>query len=102
MINYTKLVEKAAPRIKQERERLGLEKKEVAAELGYGLSNYSSYETKTLPRILPPPIRSPRSTSSATATQFRARRSSKPWIGSQERCHTNRPAPARAAPALRS
>lgn len=34
MINYTKLVEKAAPRIKQERERLGLEKKEVAAELG--------------------------------------------------------------------
>lgn len=49
MINYTKLVEKAAPRIKQERERLGLEKKEVAAELGYGLSNYSSYETKTLP-----------------------------------------------------
>ena len=41
MINYTKLVEKAAPRIKQERERLGLEKKEVAAELGYGLSNYS-------------------------------------------------------------
>ena len=51
MINYTKLVEKAAPRIKQERERLGLEKKEVAAALGYGLSNYSSYETKTLPSI---------------------------------------------------
>lgn len=51
MINYTKLVEKAAPRIKQEREHLGLEKKEVAAELGYGLSNYSSYETKTLPSL---------------------------------------------------
>lgn len=51
MINYTKIVEKAAPRIKQERERLGLEKKEVAAALGYGISNYSSYETKTLPSI---------------------------------------------------
>ena len=48
---YTELVEKAAPRIKQERERLGVEKKEVAAALGYGLSNYSSYETKTLPSL---------------------------------------------------
>lgn len=51
MTNYTELVGKAAPRIKQERERLGVEKKEVAAELGYGLSNYSSYETKTLPSL---------------------------------------------------
>lgn len=51
MTNYTELVEKAAPRIKQERERLGVEKKEVAAALGYGLSNYSSYETKTLPSL---------------------------------------------------
>lgn len=50
-MNYTELVKKTAPRIKQERERLGIEKKEVAAALGYGLSNYSSYETKTLPSL---------------------------------------------------
>ena len=37
---YTELVEKAAPRIKQERERLGVEKKEFDAALGYGLINY--------------------------------------------------------------
>lgn len=48
---YTELVEKAAPRIKRERERLGVDKKELAAALGYGLSNYASYETKTLPSL---------------------------------------------------
>lgn len=51
MHDYTELVAKTCPRIKAERERLGIEKKELAAALGYGLSNYSSYETKTLPSI---------------------------------------------------
>lgn len=48
---YTELVAKTCPRIKSERERLGMEKKELAAALGYGVSNYSSYETKTLPSL---------------------------------------------------
>lgn len=51
MLNYTEIAAKTCPRIKSERERLGMEKKELAAALGYGLSNYSSYETKTLPSL---------------------------------------------------
>ena len=48
---YTELAAKCCPRIKAERERLGFEKKELAQRLGYGLSNYSSYETKTIPSV---------------------------------------------------
>lgn len=51
MKNYTEIVEKFCPRLKALREASGLDKKEIAAKLGYGLSNYSSYETKTLPSI---------------------------------------------------
>lgn len=51
MINYTKLAARTCPRIKAERERLGVGKKELAAALGYGQSNYSAYETKTLPSL---------------------------------------------------
>ena len=51
MMNYTDIAEKFCQRLKALREASGLEKKEVAAKLGYGLSNYGSYETKTLPSI---------------------------------------------------
>lgn len=51
MINYTDLAGRTCPRIKAERERLGVEKKELAATLGYGLGNYSAYENKTLPSL---------------------------------------------------
>ena len=51
MYNYTKVAAMTCSRIKSERERLGVEKKEFAAALGYGLSNYAAYETKTLPSI---------------------------------------------------
>lgn len=51
MKNYTEVAAMTCPRIKSERERLGVEKKELAAALGYGLSNYSAYETKTPPSL---------------------------------------------------
>lgn len=51
MRNYTEVAAMTCPRIKAERERLGVEKKELATSLGYGLSNYSAYETKTLPSL---------------------------------------------------
>lgn len=51
MSDYTAIAAKLCPRLKALRESAGLDKKEVAERLGYGLSNYGSYETKILPSI---------------------------------------------------
>lgn len=51
MKDYQEIAAALCPRLKALREAAGLEKKDVAERLGYGLSNYGSYETKTLPSI---------------------------------------------------
>ena len=50
-MTYIELMGRVCPRIRSERERLDCSKKDVAMALGYGLSVYASYETKTLPSL---------------------------------------------------
>ena len=51
MKDYTSLIKTFCPRLKAVREAAGIDKKTVAEKLGYGVSNYSSYESKALPSI---------------------------------------------------
>lgn len=51
MKDYREITAAFCPRLKALREAAGLDKREVAERLGFGLSNYGSYEAKTLPGI---------------------------------------------------